>query len=593
MRATLPCPTCSAALASDQRYCVSCGTRVRARRARVQATLDQMAGRRRPAAAPPEEPTRRLQMPSARSLAASVLLVLGFSAMLGTGNASFATAPINYVLNGVFGGHPSQQAQAAAAPVSSPAPTTSDSGGGGDDSGSSSSSSSSASSAAPVTTIIQQVVIQAAAKRHVITTPAAASSSSPGGSDTGGTTGGDSGTSTDTGTGSGLPPIKHVWLIMLGDQGYNQTFGAGSPDSYLSTTLAQKGELVPTYYGTSQGDLANEQALLSGQGPNPQTVKNCPTYSALAPGNPGKQQQASGSGCVIPKRTPTLMSELTAAKYKWKGYIQGMRAACSHPALGAANTAPSASNPYATWRNPLVYFAGVTQDKAACAHDVPLTQLNGDLSSKAKTPNVSLIQADACHDGSDTPCYTGAPAGTSQSDKFLKSVVPKIMASPAYKADGMILITFAQAPSSGPNADQTSCCEQPAHYPNLPAADVPPLAQTSTSTTTTPCTSTSTTTTTTTVTDTTPTCTQTTPSGAAPSGTVPFDGSKTGGGGQVGLLALSKYVMAATPDAADTFNNYSVLLSIEQLFHLKPTGYAALPSLTPFGSAFYSNYQGS
>ena len=43
----------------------------------------------------------------------------------------------------------------------------------------------------------------------------------------------------------------------------------------------------------------------------------------------------------------------------------------------------------------------------------------------------------------------GAPAGLAQSDAFLKTVIPEIEASPAYKHDGMIVVTFDQAPQTG------------------------------------------------------------------------------------------------------------------------------------------------
>ena len=73
--------------------------------------------------------------------------------------------------------------------------------------------------------------------------------------------------------------INHVFLIVLGDHGYEEAFGTTSSAPYLSKTLAGQGELLSNYYAVAQGELANEVALLSGQGPTPQTAVNCPEYT--------------------------------------------------------------------------------------------------------------------------------------------------------------------------------------------------------------------------------------------------------------------------------------------------------------------------
>ena len=87
-----------------------------------------------------------------------------------------------------------------------------------------------------------------------------------------------------------------------------------------------------------------------------------------------------------------------------------------------------------------------------------------------------------CDDGSSAPCYRGAPSGERPADQFLSSIVPQIMNSAAYKQSGLILITFAQAPQTGSDADSTSCCENPTTYPNVPA-ETTPTSTTPTSTT--------------------------------------------------------------------------------------------------------------
>jgi hypothetical protein len=56
------------------------------------------------------------------------------------------------------------------------------------------------------------------------------------------------------------------------------------------------------------------------------------------------------------------------------------------------------------------------------------------------------------------------------------------------------------------------------------------------------------------------------------------------------MLVLSKYVTPNSPDGIDYFNTFSITASLEQLFSLKPTGYASTTGLPVFSSFFYSAY---
>ena len=302
-----------------------------------------------------------------------------------------------------------------------------------------------------------------------------------GGSGSGGSGGGSSGTTTGgTTTTNGLsptgnaPPIKHVFMIVLADQGFQATFGHSNNDPYLAKTLVQQGELVQNYYAVAGGELANEVALVSGQGPTPNTVQNCPQYTDVVPGDSGSHGQVLGTGCVYPKTGQSLADQVAAAAQPWKAYVQtnasgkaAQQQACEHPKIGAHDGGlPTAKDPNVTWRNPFLYFDSLAADRCPTA-DVPLTQLATDLGSVSSTPALSYIVADTCDNGSSVPCAPHAKAGPLEADHFLKSVVPEIMKSAAYKADGLIAITYDQAPQTGTGADSSSCCENPKTYPNL------------------------------------------------------------------------------------------------------------------------------
>jgi hypothetical protein len=50
-----------------------------------------------------------------------------------------------------------------------------------------------------------------------------------------------------------LPPIAHVFLIVLSSQGLNAAFGPSSQATYLSKTLTGQGELLDNYYAVAGG----------------------------------------------------------------------------------------------------------------------------------------------------------------------------------------------------------------------------------------------------------------------------------------------------------------------------------------------------
>jgi hypothetical protein len=324
-----------------------------------------------------------------------------------------------------------------------------------------------------------------------------------------------------------LPEIKHVFLIVLEGHGYEEAFGKESPAPYLAETLAGEGKLLPNYYAVAQGGLANEIALLSGQGPTPQTTQNCPESTPVAPGTVSVEGQVEGEGCLYPAETKTLPGQLTEAKLTWKAYVE--------------------PEPIAAWRKPFAYFAALGEDPEAARHEGGLDQLATDLKDPKSTPSFSYIVPNACHDGGETPCATEQPAGLGAAQGFLETVVPEITASPAYQSEGgLIAITFDQAPQTVAEPDTSSCCATP-DYPNLPPAPAPPSTE--------------------------------------PPATGPVKPS--GGGGQVGMLLISPYLAPGTVEEDAYYNHFSFLRSVEELFELEPLGYAAEPALTGFEPSLF------
>jgi hypothetical protein len=248
-------------------------------------------------------------------------------------------------------------------------------------------------------------------------------------------------------------PVKHVFVISLTSPGYEQSLGAQSQMPYLSTTLQPQGELLSNYTLLGEGPLPNGIAAISGQPPNAATTAGCPTHEEFSSVTANSNGVLAGSGCVYPVETQTLadqltIDQLTIDKLSWRAYADGMvdptgkPSNCVYPNPGEGSGAAQPGG-YAASQNPFVYFHSLLDLGDCSENDVPLEQLSKDLGKADKTPSYSFIAPTPCNAGTAGQCPVGAPEGAASADAFLSAWVPKILASPAYKADGLLLITFS------------------------------------------------------------------------------------------------------------------------------------------------------
>ena len=385
------------------------------------------------------------------------------------------------------------------------------------------------------------------------------------------------------GTSSPTPPprvsaqsIRHVFVIWLENKNYASTFAANSAAPYLSQTLASQGALLQQYYGTGHVSLDNYVSFISGQSATNENDNDCTTgFSTVVPGTVGADGQVAGAGCVYPPSVLTLADQLSAAHFTWKGYMGDMgndpareSATCGHPAVGTIDQtqvaeAPTSTVPlgdaYATRHNPFMYFHSVI-DSTSCAQNVVnLNTLTSDLQSVATTPNFTFITPNLCDDGHDATCAVdGKPGGLNRINAFLQTWVPKILNSPAYQQDGLVLVTFDESDIGTTTQSGTTttavftgntCCGQQ-KGPNLAAFP------------------------------------QTT---AINVGTGTFNLVKGSfGGDQVGAVMVSRLIKPGTVSTTP-YNHYSALMSIEDIFGLSHLGYAGATGLVGFGQDVYTN----
>ncbi len=201
----------------------------------------------------------------------------------------------------------------------------------------------------------------------------------------------------------------------------------------------------------------------------------------------------------------------------------------------ASPTTPRAATPgdqYVTRHQGFMYFQSVTADTTYCDQHGFFQPLLKDLASVNTTPNFSFVGPNVCMDGHDAPCSNGDPGGLTEIAAFLQIWIPRIMASPAYKQNGMIVITFDEGSTNA------ACCGETAGLtPSHPDTALP--------------------------------------------------GMQGPGGGRVETVLLSKFIKPGTVSAMP-YNHYSTLRSIEDIFGVPHLGDALQPRVDSFGPDVYT-----
>jgi hypothetical protein len=337
---------------------------------------------------------------------------------------------------------------------------------------------------------------------------------------------------------AGIPAPRHIFVIVLENKNIDATFSDASLAPYLAKTLTAQGQLLNQYYGIGHQSLDNYVAMVSGQAPNADTQSDCQFFTDFAPSTPAvidANGQAVGQGCVYPATVATVANQLDGAGLTWRGYMEDMGTPCRHPVVGAHDDTQQAhvGDQYAARHDPFMYFHSIIDDIGACQqHVVDLNALTADLADVSTTPNLSFITPNLCHDGHDTPCVDGQPGGLVSADAFLQAWVPKILDSPAFKADGMLVVTFDEAEFGNPSTATACCGEVPGPNSPLPGVDGP-------------------------------------------------------GGGRVGAVVLSP--LTAPGSVNDTpYNHYALLRTIEDAFGLEHLGFAGSSTVPAFGADVFN-----
>lgn len=244
---------------------------------------------------------------------------------------------------------------------------------------------------------------------------------------------------TGCGGGQGVPPLQHVFVVVMENQDYSSLFDSSGHSShpYLNSLVTTKGGLATNYSGVAHPSLPNYIGMTSGD--------SLPSNTCLAadndPGDPGCTVSVNHIGTMLDN-----------ARLPWKGYMESMPAPCTKTNSGT----------YAVRHNPFVYYSSVTSVPSYCAaHVVPYTALANDLRSAATTPAYNFIVPNVCNDTHDCPAATG--------DTWLQNNLPAIFNSAAWKTQASTLVlVWDESDTYGGNHVPAVVMSSPLAHPTAP-----------------------------------------------------------------------------------------------------------------------------
>jgi len=321
--------------------------------------------------------------------------------------------------------------------------------------------------------------------------------------------------------------VRRIFVIML--ENHSQSTVIGDPNTPYITSLASRYGQATNYYGVTHPSQPNYVAAITGQLDINQMNDSAANHFAW----------------------PNLVDQLEANGRTWGAYMEAM------PSAGYTGaTAPGTTALYTSKHNPFVHMDDIASSPARLANIKPYTALATDLNSR-NAPDFVWISPDQCNDmhggvyvtvagQPETPCpYNSTVDDTydvqlkHNADAFVHTAVDTIRHSRAWTGNSAIFVLADEADFDGTAtttdlwADVSGCCDSPGYgsAPGLPNGYI-----------------------------------------LVDNGSHPWSGQF--GGGKVPAIVITRNGDEPITDATP-YNHYSLLRTIEQVWHLGYLGYAA------------------
>lgn len=243
-----------------------------------------------------------------------------------------------------------------------------------------------------------------------------------------------------------VPGFGHVFLVIGENTSAGQVTTTAAP--YLTTSIKPEAAWVTHYFAVAERSLGNYVAIVSGQ------FKKCEAENAFSFTNGDVPGQIA-----CHQNVDNLFHQLDAAGISWQEWHESAANPCDMFDHGTIWY----KNGYTAHRNPALYFDDI-QAHHASEDAVPSAECRAKVLPAGTTgPNdmryydaalargtvarFSLVIPNVCEGGSD---LCGGRTNVGQFDDFLRREIPKIKASPAFGANGTIIITWDEGGDPDP-----------------------------------------------------------------------------------------------------------------------------------------------
>ena len=228
--------------------------------------------------------------------------------------------------------------------------------------------------------------------------------------------------SSHSGPSLGVPPLKHVFVIMMENTSYDDLLSSSNPNTTFIQQLAANNGLATNYFGVTHVSLPNYIATTSGQtwNSNSDDTAQAPLFNHQ-----------------------NIVDQLEAARVSWKAYMEDL------PFPGdLVDSTPDGL--YVRKHNPFLMYPDVYNNPSRADNVVPLTQLSTDLST-GNVPKFVWITPNICNDmhgGAPSCPFPSSPTDPLQAalyqdgDNFLSTWVTAITHSKAWTGHSAIFITW-------------------------------------------------------------------------------------------------------------------------------------------------------
>jgi hypothetical protein len=245
-----------------------------------------------------------------------------------------------------------------------------------------------------------------------------------------------------------LQQIKTVFIIALENHDWVQKNPTGSPQQVFTNPAAPYINSLVTPGNSNAVQVSYATAYYNvGQGVHPSEPNYIYSEADTSFGTYTDNDPSTGSGNLFSNKQH-LSAQLTAAGVAWRSYQEDLEYSSSSTvsASGTGKVNPyngTTQYSYAVKHNPMAFFTD-TQNK----YCYPMTNFWTDLTNNniGRYNWITPDQYNEMHSSLPSgytyhgTAYTGDQAAIAEGDNCLSIIIPKIMASQAYKDHGVIII---------------------------------------------------------------------------------------------------------------------------------------------------------